>query len=676
MKSLLYPAIALMNRLSFGMKFSLISVLFFVPMLATNFYLVRDAYHEFVGTRTELRSLELLGNALQLRRGIEDWKDLVEIESIIGQTGEVQALVTRLGRVEQDLATRMEALTPVSDNPEQVAEFTLRRDELGAALRDAQSQQSLQTKTAMARAVLGKAQVMIKLIASQSGLSQDTQRDVQLLTELLTSVTPAITAALGEARAIGSYTFGQGYLNSDASNKLDGLLLELEKQQAQYTAQLQDALGSGPEVQRQLEGLAAASRASLPTSNEIIQDQVIMAEALDQPWESFYDLISTEMAKTYSLNDAILGFLDDELEQRLAYKQRTVVLLLAALALIFILIVYLYSAFYISTRASLRSLGATMDRVAAGDMTARFKVQSRDELGELGQVFNDTVARIRELIERVGLTVGEVERQASRVEAVSGESNLTVSEQRGQIEQVATAMNEMSATAQEVANSAEAAVGSAQSVNQETVSGRALVDAQVSGIGRLAAEIEQSVNVINQLASDSKAISQVLDVIKGVAEQTNLLALNAAIEAARAGEQGRGFAVVADEVRSLARRTQQSTEEIEQMIGRLQGGVGAAVKTMHASHTMAEATVNQSAQVQQALENILGAVAVIVDQNQQIAAAAEEQTAVAHDIDRNIVAINEAGQRTAEGAGHTEQASRELTQLVSRLQQLIGAFRV
>lgn len=676
MKSLLYPAIALMNRLSFGMKFSLISVLFFVPMLATNFYLVRDAYDEFVGTRTELRSLELMGNALQLRRGIEDWKDLVEIEGIIGQTGEVQALVSRLAKAEQELSALMQSLTPVSDNPEQVAEFNLRRDELDAALREAQSQQSLQTKTVMARAVLGKAQVMIKLIASQSGLSQDTQRDVRLLAELLTSVTPTITAVLGEGRAIGSYTFGQGYLNSDASNKLDGLLLELEKQQAQYAAQLQDVLGSSPAAQRQLEGQATASRGSLQASNDIFQDQVIMAEALDLPWESFYDLISAEMAKTYSFNDAILGFLDEELEQRLAQKQMVMILMLAALALIFVLVVYLYSAFYMSTRASLRSLGAIMDRVAAGDMTARFKVQSRDELGELGQVFNESVAKIRELIERVGQTVGEVERQASRVETVSGESNLTVSEQRGQIEQVATAMNEMSATAQEVATSAEAAVGSAQSVNQETVSGRALVDAQVSGIGRLAAEIEQSVNVINQLASDSKAISQVLDVIKGVAEQTNLLALNAAIEAARAGEQGRGFAVVADEVRSLAKRTQQSTEEIEQMIGRLQGGVGATVKTMHSSHSMAEETVNQSAQVQQALENILGAVGVIVDQNQQIAAAAEEQTAVAHDIDRNIVAINEAGQRTAEGAGQTEQASRELTELVGRLQQLIGAFRV
>jgi len=280
------------------------------------------------------------------------------------------------------------------------------------------------------------------------------------------------------------------------------------------------------------------------------------------------------------------------------------------------------------------------------------------------------------LIERVGQTVAEVERQAVQVEMVSGQSNQTVSGQRGQIEQVATAMNQMSATAQEVASSAESAVGSAHDVNQQTLSGRGLVEAQVHGIERLAAEIAQSVEVINRLAGDSKAISQVLDVIKGVAEQTNLLALNAAIEAARAGEQGRGFAVVADEVRNLARRTQQSTEEIEQMIDRLQGGVGAAVKTMGASHAMADETVQQSAQVRQALEHILGAVGVIVDQNQQIAAAAEQQTAVAQDIDRNIVAINEAGQRTAEGAGQTEQASRELSELVGRLQRLIAAFKV
>jgi len=234
----------------------------------------------------------------------------------------------------------------------------------------------------------------------------------------------------------------------------------------------------------------------------------------------------------------------------------------------------------------------------------------------------------------------------------------------------------MSATAQEVARSAAAAVGSAQSVNDETVSGRELVDSQVGSIQRLASGIDQSVAVINQLAADSASISRVLEVIKGIAEQTNLLALNAAIEAARAGEQGRGFAVVADEVRTLAKRTQQSTEEIEQMISKLQGGVAATVKAMSGSHKMADDTVSQSSKVQQALENILGAVGMIVDQNQQIAAAAEQQTAVAHDIDQNIVAINEAGERTAEGSSQTEQASRELSDHVSRLKQLISAFRV
>jgi methyl-accepting chemotaxis protein len=294
----------------------------------------------------------------------------------------------------------------------------------------------------------------------------------------------------------------------------------------------------------------------------------------------------------------------------------------------------------------------------------------------LGDAFNQTVSKIHDLIEQVGRTVSEVERQTVRVESVSAESNQAVAGQRNQIEQVATAMNQMAATAQEVARSAAVAVGSAHNVNQETTSGRALVASQVGSIQRLAGEIDESVAVINQLAADSASISRVLDVIKGIAEQTNLLALNAAIEAARAGEQGRGFAVVADEVRTLAKRTQQSTEEIEQMIARLQNGVGAAVKAMGSSHQTADGTVSQSARVQQALENILQAVGAIVDQNQQIAAAAEQQTAVAHDIDQNIVEINQAGERTSEGASETERASRELAGQVVELKRLIGAFRV
>lgn len=270
----------------------------------------------------------------------------------------------------------------------------------------------------------------------------------------------------------------------------------------------------------------------------------------------------------------------------------------------------------------------------------------------------------------------DVEGQATRVERVSAQSSTAVDQQRAQIEQVATAMNEMSATSQEVANSAAAAVSNAQNVNDETVTGRARVEQQVSSIQKLAQEIDSSVLVINQLAVNSQSIGQVLAVIQSIAEQTNLLALNAAIEAARAGEQGRGFAVVADEVRHLARRTQQSTAEIEQMIGQLHSGVSCAVKAMSSSHLVANETVAQSADVQAALDNILAAVGMIVGQVQQIAAAAEQQTAVAHDIDQNIVQINQTGELTAQGADETAQASQDMSVQVEQLKTLISTFKL
>jgi methyl-accepting chemotaxis protein len=435
-------------------------------------------------------------------------------------------------------------------------------------------------------------------------------------------------------------------------------------------------LGSSKAAHDTLDQLASASRSTLKQGSELFEEQVVMADTLDAPWQAFYDQVSGLMAQTYQLNEATLTFLGVELQQRLEQNRTHMVVLVVALAAVFLLIVYLYGGFYASTRTTLKRLGEVMDKVAAGDMTVSFTAQSRDELGELGNVFNGTVVKIHDLIERVGKTVSEVERQASQVESVSAQSNQAVAGQRSQIEQVATAMNQMSATSQEVARNAAAAVSSAHSVNDETISGRELVESQQGSIAQLASEIDQSVLVINQLASDSQSISRVLEVIKSIAEQTNLLALNAAIEAARAGEQGRGFAVVADEVRTLAKRTQQSTGEIEQMIAKLHSGVGAAVKAMGVSHQMASGTVSQSEKVQHALENILGAVGMIVDQNQQIAAAVEQQTAVAHDIDQNIVEINRAGERTAEGAHQTENASRQLSAQVVQLKQLISAFRV
>ncbi|QDG58635.1 HAMP domain-containing protein [Pseudomonas sp. NIBRBAC000502773] len=676
MKSLLYPAVALMNRLSFGMKFSLISVLFLLPMLATNYYLVRDSWREFQGTRVELQSLDLLGSSLVLRRDLETLNNQVQINAILGQSGKAADLEGKISALEQSVLARLQGLTPMAAEPEQIAAFEGKRDELITAFQAQQQESSLQSKSALIGKLLNKAQMLSQIVASQSGLSRDPQSDLRQLSELITSVTPQVTQTLGEGRAMGAYSLGQGFLNSSSSTRFDELLQQLEKLQAEYALKLQDVLGSSNAAHAALDSLAKTSNASLKHGSELFEEQVVMAETLDAPWQGFYDSVSQLMEQTYQLDDATLTFLGQQLEQRLAQNRTHMVVLVSALTAVFLLIFYLYAGFYASTRTTLRRLGAMMDKVAAGDMTVTFVARSRDELGDLGQVFNGTVAKIHDLIERVGHTVSQVELQASQVETVSARSNQAVSGQRMQIEQVATAMNQMSSTAQEVARSAAAAVSSAHSVNDETVNGRGLVQSQQGSIARLASEIDQSVRVINQLATDSQSISSVLEVIKSIAEQTNLLALNAAIEAARAGEQGRGFAVVADEVRTLARRTQHSTEEIEQMISRLHSGVAAAVKAMGTSHEMASGTVEQSDKVQQALENILGAVGMIVDQNQQIAAAVEQQTAVAHDIDQNIVEINRAGEHAAQGAHQTEAASRQLSIQVIELKQLIGAFRV
>ncbi len=665
-----------MNRLSFGMKFSLISVLFFLPMLVTNFYLVRDSYHEFVDTRTELQSIELLKQSLKLRRNLEQLNDLLEINAALGHSSESKVISARIDGLLAGILTDLDALLASSGDGHREAEFNTQLETVKSALAAMQKEDSQRSKAGFGVKALDNTDLFIKFVAGQAGLSQDADLTVRLMSELLTGVTPQVTKVLSTGRALGSYSLGQRMLGSSDSTKLDGLLAELEKLHAEYGFKLQGALEGTVRAQSELSGPAEASSASLTDVGRVLEQQLLMADSLDAPWQGFFEQLTSAIDKTYAFNDDVLSFLNQELSQRLEDKLTQMILLVVALVVLFLAIGYLYGGFYVSTRATLKGFGDTLNQVAAGDMTVRVSVSSQDELGELGEVFNGTVERIRELIDLVGQTVTEVERQTDKVERVSGESSRAVSAQRGQIEQVATAMNEMSATAQEVARSAAVAVDSAQSVNQETVSGRELVEAQVARIQCLASEIDQSVNVINQLAADSAAISQVLEVIKGIAGQTNLLALNAAIEAARAGEQGRGFAVVADEVRNLAKRTHQSTEEIEQMIGRLQNGVGATVTAMNGSHQMVESTVSQSTQVQQALENILGAVGMIVDQNQQIAAAAEQQTAVAHDIDVNIVEINQAGERTAEGAVETEHASHELSDQVARLKQLISTFRV
>ncbi|MEH6500564.1 MAG: methyl-accepting chemotaxis protein [Pseudoalteromonas distincta] len=672
MNSLMAPAIALMNRLGYGMKFCLISVLFFIPLGIVSSMLVQQAYDRVQVTQRALDSMTLLRQNSAIMRDAEALRDLELIYVQLGQGEYAQDLEQRTLVLRQSVMDGLNGLPLDAEDPD-AADLIAKRDELVAVYQGIAGE-SVRNRGAMSAQALGEVSSLMSFSAAYAGLPQDYDRNIRQLSDLLINITPNITSSLGAGRSVGGYSIGLGYLNSDASRDMDDLFEGMQRLRSDYEQVLALVLAD-PSLSG-LQSYSQASLASLDEASRIFEDDIILANSLTGVWSDYFNQITTEIDKTYAFNQAMLDTLGQVLERRMGENFRAMMTLILSLSLVGLLIIYLYAGFYMATRRTLKRLSVLMGQVAGGDMTVQVEVDSRDELGALASEFNDTVERIRELIRQVSQTAGEVHQQSQQVESISSESSQAVASQRSQIEQVATAMNEMSATSQEVARSAAMAVTSAEQVNTETLNGRKLVESSVEGIRKLAGEIENSVKVINKLADDSTSISRVLEVIKGVAEQTNLLALNAAIEAARAGEQGRGFAVVADEVRTLARRTQQSTEEIEQMIARLQEGVGGAVKAMGASHGMTGSTVEASLKVQEALGNILQSVTQIVDQSQQIAAAAEEQTAVSHDIDHNIVQINQAGERTAEGARQAEQSSNRMAQLVKDLQHIISAFRV
>lgn len=336
--------------------------------------------------------------------------------------------------------------------------------------------------------------------------------------------------------------------------------------------------------------------------------------------------------------------------------------------------------FFVSAMVSknIRHVAASLEDMARGegDLTVRLPESGADEIGELVTSFNTFVSKLQGLIGEIVGSIAQLASAAEEMSAISAESNSNVTKQQAETGQVATAMNEMSATVQEVARNATQTSASAHKASGEANGGRHVVDETITSINALAGEVEKAAVTIQQLESDSENIGSVLDVIRGISEQTNLLALNAAIEAARAGEQGRGFAVVADEVRTLASRTQESTLEIQSMIESLQSGAAKAVAVMEQGRSQAKVSVENAARAGESLHAITESVTTISDMNTQIASAAEEQSAVAEEIDRNITNISQLGDQTADGARQTETSSQEMAQLAVQLQTLVGQFKV
>lgn len=451
-------------------------------------------------------------------------------------------------------------------------------------------------------------------------------------------------------------------------------------------------LRHNPKYVGKLDTELAAMREDITRAPFGTEEQQALLGLLDQYATDFHQLVSGEQEKgldsenglqgrmrtTVHQTETALAALNERLKEQLDASSQQLHTLTVALSLIIIAIVVALVAMLAHAILNpVHRLMAVMDRVRAEeDLTLRAEVSGRDEIASMADNFNRLLTDFQQIIREVFGSTDQLSTASEELSSITEQTNQAMAEQLRETDQVAAAIEEMSATVQEVARNTTDTAGATEEAESSASRGKEVVDTTTRSISTLANEVKQAGEVIARLESDADAIGKVLDVINGIAEQTNLLALNAAIEAARAGEQGRGFAVVADEVRTLAQRTQDATGEIEDMIGRLQGGAREAVSAMNAGRSRADEAVSSAEEADAALDVIHGVVANIHRMTQQIATAAEQQGSVAADLARNITVIKENADTTGDSVHHIAAASEDLSALAQRLHEHVRRFTV
>lgn len=398
--------------------------------------------------------------------------------------------------------------------------------------------------------------------------------------------------------------------------------------------------------------------------------------------EEMARLLNGESAANSDKMNVVLGKLSDLNSKQLSVTNKAAAdeyssafNLVVALLIVATILTILFA--WLLTKSITQPIAAALEAaetIAEGNLTRPIKVDGTDEAGRLLAAMQKMQEKLRDTLMHISGSATQLASAAEELNAVTDESARGLTQQNNEIEQAATAVNEMTSAVEEVARNAISTSDASKSATTSAGDGRDLVMETVSAIERMSGDVQSTAELIGNLANESRDIGKVLDVIRGLADQTNLLALNAAIEAARAGEAGRGFAVVADEVRALAHRTQQSTSEIERMIGSIQGGTEQAVNSMRNSTERAESTLNIAKGAGLALDTINTAIVEINERNLVIASAAEEQAQVAREVDRNLVNIRDLSAQSSDGANQTSAASGELTRLAVDLNSMVARF--
>jgi len=674
MEWLFKPVAGMMDRYRYPSKFTLIFVVILIPLVVLSGMLISGEVDRVRVLENERRGVAYFSAVRPLLAHMPGHRGMTNAflngdsgfrDRIMAKRRDVDVALAELERVDRQLKGALNTGSAVSQIQQQWEALKSRSMAMTP-------KESFAAHTAMIADLLA----LIVNVADSSEITLDPALDSYYLGDALVNRLPVLVESIGQARGLGAGAAANRALTASQRVRLSVLQDRIVVNNASLDSGLASALKAGPELEGTLLRYVDAASQSIGRFEKLLSNRVLGVETMTIQSAAVFDVGSAAIDDALALYDATLPALDALLRERLDAENNIIYISVALVVGALLLIAVMFGGLYHSVTENIKRIRAATSAMEQGDVSARIELTGKDEMSDIGHGFNQMAEQVESLIRETVSVASQLASAAERVAVVSRESAENVERQRGETDQVATAMNQMSATVQEVASGASHAAEAANQANTEAGKGSEVVNHTVSAIEQLAGAVNGANEVIQEVASDSENIGSVLDVIKTIAEQTNLLALNAAIEAARAGEQGRGFAVVADEVRTLASRTQESTEEIEQMISRLQSGAGKAVTTMEQGQAQAQAGVEKAREASDALHSISSAVATINDLNTQIASAAEEQSATTEEINRNITNIRDMAEQTEVGAQQASSVSDELSRLAAELQQVVGRFRV
>lgn len=674
MHYLLLPAIALMNRLRFRMKFALILVVVMVPVAGLSYLILSDIQRTNRQVAMERAGIELVGPLRGLLQTIAQHRGMTHAflkgdTSFRGRILEQRSLIDRHFIQLLANAERHESTLNVG---EAMRALKVRWGKLQERAFELSPDAAFSQHTELL------AQVMegISLVGERSRLVLDPFLVTHNLVNALTENLPILAENMGQLRGIGSGLLAQGEVTPTARLRLSLLREKTRSAHRALTSGMARIFTDAPELKASLKARSDQAVASAESFLQLTERELLAGENMTFDAASYFQAGTEAIGATLALFDEAVPILDARLASRATSGSRTERMAYVAVGFIALTVIYLFAGLYLALEETLGRLRSSARRLADGDLTVRLDLKTRDETAQIGTAFNSIAISLSAAVASVRAANDHLTEVAERMLESSQQTAYGVEKQMREVEQAATAITEMSAAIQEVARNTAQAADAAEGAEAAAGKGSTVVNEAIQAIRQLAGEVRRSVDVISRLERESQEISSVLDVIQGIADQTNLLALNAAIEAARAGEQGRGFAVVADEVRTLAQQTHTSTLEIQRTIESLQAGTAEAVGVMKGGAEQAEASVAKATSVGDIFEEITAAVATINGMNAQVATATQEQGSVSEEINRNVGNLSQLSEQTAQDAQQSTAASAKVASLASEMNLLLNKFEV